>query len=216
MGASSSQATVGSTTVDVLHAFRDDGPIAVTVAPAVARLPVPPIAAVPLGVVALIAGLAVDGRATGTASILGVGAFVVLLAAGAARPPRRRLQWIVSPALRAGEYGLVALLGWRAGGGALPAAYLLQCAIAFHHYDTVYRLRQQVPGAPDALRLAGLGWDGRMVLLLVAALAGVFAPVAVALATWCAVLFVGDSVTQWLRTAGGSPDAGGAPEDDDD
>lgn len=201
----------------MLHAYRDDGPVAETLAPAVARLPLPALLAVPAGAVALLVGLVIDGSATGLTSVLGVGMFVVLLSAGAARPPRRRLQWIVSPTLRAGEYGLIALLGWRAGGAALPVAYALQCAIAFHHYDTVYRLRQQVPGAPDRLRLLGLGWDGRMVLVMVAAMSGVFVPVALALAVWCAVLFVSDSVAHWLRgTAAVAHDSGVAPEDDED
>jgi hypothetical protein len=201
---------------DVLHAYRDDGPVAETLGPALGRVPVPPLLWVVAGAGALVAGLLVDGRATGLGSVLGVGVFVVALSAVGGRPPKRRLQWLVSPALRAGEYGLIALLGWRAGGAALPIAFALQCAVAFHHYDTVYRLRQQVPGASDRLRLLGLGWEGRMIVLLVAAMAGAFAVAAAVLAVWCAVLFVSDSVAHWVRATGAVALGADVPAEDDE
>lgn len=116
------------------------------------------------------------------------------------RPPgRHKLAWLVPAALRAGEYCLITWLGWRAGTGSLPVTFLLLAALAFHHYDIVYRLRHQGIGPPRWVALAGLGWEGRLVVLLAAWIAGVYVPVALALATWCIAFFVTESVTSWVR-----------------
>jgi hypothetical protein len=202
--------------MDVIQAYRDDGPLAELLGPVVARLPVAPLPAITAGAAALVVGVALDGTTTGWPTVLGVAGFVVALTGGLVRPPRRRLQWVVSPLLRAGEYGLLVILGWRAGGAGAVVAFGLQCALAFHHYDTVYRLRQGIAGAPAALQRLGLGWDGRMLLVLGASLLGVFAPVAVVLAVWCALLFVTDSVGQWLRAASAVAVEQDAAEDDED
>ena len=184
-----------------LQEYRDDGPIAETLAPAAAALPIPPVLATPLGVLFLALGAVVDGRATGIASIVGAALFVVLASAGAVKPAKRRIQWLTPPLLRAAEYGLLGLLGWRAGVGALPQTYALLAAVAFHHYDVVYRLRHQKVAPQAWVGRAGLGWDGRLALMITASVAGVFEPAAVVLAIWCGALFVVESVASWVRLA---------------
>ncbi len=74
-------------------------------------------------------------------------------------------------------------------------------AVAFHHYDTLYRaLGGSSP--PRWLVLAGLGWDGRTVLVLVAA--GLGAAALAGLLAWGAVglglLFVLVASVQWVRS----------------
>ncbi len=78
------------------------------------------------------------------------------------------LRWLIPPGLRVAEFAGVTALAASAGPEALPAAYALLCASAFHHYDVVYRLRQRDEEPPTWLTAVGLGWDGR--LLAVAAL----------------------------------------------
>lgn len=187
--------------MEPMQHYRDDGPIVETLGPATAALPVPPILATPLGVLFLAAGVVLDGRTTGWLSIGGVVIFVLLASKGAVKPPKRRIQWLTPPLLRAAEYGFLAFMGWRIGVGVLPATYGLLAAIAFHHYDVVYRIRhQRIPPPPWVFRV-GLGWDGRMLLMLTAALARVYEGAAVALAVWCGTLFLLESVASWVRIA---------------
>jgi hypothetical protein len=126
----------------------------------------------------------------------------------------RRLAWLLPAAVRAGEYGLVLWLGWRAD--ALPSAFALLAALAYRHYDLVYRMRYQRVPPPAWLSVAGLGWDGRAMVLAAAALAGVYGPVATALAAWCAVLFVGESAAGWVRAARDPATVAAAVADDEE
>ena len=64
------------------------------------------------------------------------------------RPLKGALDWLVPPLFRAAEYGTVLVLAAKADvNGALPAAFGLVAAVAYHHYDTVYRIRGNA-GAP--------------------------------------------------------------------
>ncbi|MFG3019226.1 DUF5941 domain-containing protein [Streptomyces sp. NPDC048254] len=101
-----------------------------------------------------------------------VGAVVYALASGQAlaRPLKGALDWLVPPLFRAAEYGTVLVLAGKSGvNGTLPAAFGLVAAVAYHHYDTVYRIRGGA-GAPPAwlVRAAG-GQEGRTLLVTVVA-----------------------------------------------
>ncbi|MGW4907048.1 DUF5941 domain-containing protein [Streptomyces sp. NPDC004270] len=101
-----------------------------------------------------------------------VGAVVYALASGQAlaRPLKGALDWLVPPLFRAAEYGTVLVLASKSGvNGTLPAAFGLVAAVAYHHYDTVYRIRGGA-GAPPAwlVRAAG-GQEGRTLLVTVVA-----------------------------------------------
>ncbi len=69
------------------------------------------------------------------------------------RPPPHRPPRLARPPLfRAAEYGTVLVLAADAEvNGALPAAYGLVSAVAYHHYDTVYRIRGDAGAPPRAL-----------------------------------------------------------------
>jgi uncharacterized protein DUF5941 len=81
--------------------------------------------------------------------------------------------------------------------------YALIGALAYHHYDTVYRTRQRLWPARWVFA-AGLGWDGRMLVAAVAALAGVLPVVFAVLCVYLALLFGVESVYTWTRTGRGS------------
>ncbi|MGW2959008.1 DUF5941 domain-containing protein [Streptomyces sp. NPDC001220] len=100
------------------------------------------------------------------------GAVVYALASGQAlaRPLKGALDWLVPPLFRAAEYGTVLVLAGKSGvNGTLPAAFGLVAAVAYHHYDTVYRIRGNA-GAPPAWLVRAIGGqEGRTLLVTVVA-----------------------------------------------
>ncbi|MEU2623707.1 DUF5941 domain-containing protein [Streptomyces sp. NPDC007157] len=100
------------------------------------------------------------------------GAVVYALASGQAlaRPLKGALDWLVPPLFRAAEYGTVLVLASKSGvNGTLPAAFGLVAAVAYHHYDTVYRIRGDA-GAPPAWLVRAIGGqEGRTLLVTVVA-----------------------------------------------
>jgi Family of unknown function (DUF5941) len=186
---------------ELLTHYRDDGPLSETFRRA-GPLRVPSLAITAVGTVAVAAGLAVDGgRGTGAASLVGIAAFVLLGMLGGAGRQHPRVQWLVPPMLRAGEYVIVATLAWRTGHAEIWLAYALLAMVAFHHYDVVYRLRHQ-HAAPSALvsRLCG-GWEVRVLVVTVAAVLGVLAPALIVLTVWCGALYVSESMRSWVVLA---------------
>ncbi|MEU9386327.1 DUF5941 domain-containing protein, partial [Streptomyces sp. NPDC048279] len=87
-----------------------------------------------------------------------------------ARPLKGALDWLVPPLFRAAEYGTVLVLAGKSGvNGTLPAAFGLVAAVAYHHYDTVYRIRGDA-GAPPAWLVRAIGGqEGRTLLVTVVA-----------------------------------------------
>ena len=83
------------------------------------------------------------------------------LFADASHPLRGRYGWAAPSILRLIELGCIALVAF-----GNPWAYLLLFAVAFHHYDTMYR---SLGGSefPRSFTERGLGFDGRLVLVLV-------------------------------------------------
>ncbi|MFC9956525.1 DUF5941 domain-containing protein [Streptomyces nigra] len=127
-----------------------------------------------------------------------------------ARPLKGALDWLVPPVFRAAEYCTVLVLAAQADvNGALPAAFGLVAAVAYHHYDTVYRIRGGA-GAPPAwlVRTIG-GHEGRtlLVTLLAAVLtASQFTVALTALAVAVAVVVLVESIRFWVTAhKGGAP-----------
>ncbi len=131
-------------------------------------------------------------------------AVIYVLNAGAAltRPLKGPLDWLIPPLFRAAEYGTVLLLAAKAEvNGALPAAFGLVAAVAYHHYDTVYRIRGDADAPPRWLVRAIGGHDGRT--LLVTVLAALLAPTEftvalTALAVAVALLVLLESIRFWV------------------
>jgi phosphatidylglycerophosphate synthase len=140
------------------------------------------------------------------------GAVVYTVAAGQAvyRPLKGALDWLVPPVFRAAEYGTVLVLAAHADvNGALPAAFGLVGAVAYHHYDTVYRIRGDA-GAPPAWLVRAIGGhEGRtlLVTVLAAALtASQFKVALTVLAVAVALVVLVESIRFWV-----SAHQGGAP-----
>ncbi|MFJ4682126.1 DUF5941 domain-containing protein [Streptomyces sp. NPDC088789] len=184
----------------------DSGPLAEALKRFAPPVPAPVAAAVGGGVLVICAALWGAGWATAGAAVL----YVLLSAAAIARPLKGALDWLVPPFFRAAEYGTVLILAAESEvNGALPAAFGLVAAVAYHHYDTVYRIRGNA-GAPPAwlVRAAG-GHDGRtlLVALLAALLTGAqFAVALTVLAVALALLVLAESVRFWVAShLGGAP-----------
>jgi hypothetical protein len=117
------------------------------------------------------------------------------------QPLARAFGWAWPVGMRVVELGIV----WVVAALIVPAqgAWLFAWVfvVAFHHYDTLYRALGG--SAPSRwLVMAGLGWDGRTILVLVAALLG--AGALAGLLSWGSVLlgilFVVVASVQWVRS----------------
>ncbi|MGA5444651.1 DUF5941 domain-containing protein [Streptomyces griseoincarnatus] len=165
-------------------------------------------AAAALGAV-LVTGSALVWGA-GWQTVLAAVAYVICSAAAVGRPLTGRLDWLVPPLFRAAEYGTVLVLAADAEvNGALPAAYGLVSAVAYHHYDTVYRIRGDAGAPPRPLVRAIGGHEGRT--LAVAVLAAVltasgFTVALTALAVAVALVVLAESIRFWVAAhRGGAP-----------
>ena len=186
--------------MSLLDLYRDDGPLARALGIAGRRVPVPPallqvIGAVPIAVLMIVKGGATSDAALGAA----IAAFVVLAGLASGRPHRDRLRWAAPPILRLVEYGTTLFVGAAAGASSQPAAFAVICAVAFRHYDLVYRFRHQGLTPPAWIALFGLGWDGRLILGWVLLALGALPAGYFVLAALFAAVFVGESVASWLR-----------------
>ncbi len=136
---------------------------------------------------------------------VGVAVCSALLAGAAvARPLKGALDWLVPPFFRAGEYVTILVLAARADvPGALPAAFGLVAAVAYHHYDTVYRIRGGTGAPPRWLVRATGGHEGR--ILVITVLAAALSPegftiALTALAVVLALLVLVESIRFWVSS----------------
>lgn len=165
--------------------------------------------------VALLGGAAVVGTVAltgfgGPWAVLAALLYVLTSALAVARPLGGSLDWLVPPFFRAAEYGTVLALAAHAGvNGALPAAYGLVAAVAYHHYDTVYRIRGNAGAPPPWLVRAIGGHEGRtLAVVVLAALltASQFTVALTVLAVAVALLVLVESIRFWVAAhRGGAP-----------
>ncbi|WP_282701456.1 DUF5941 domain-containing protein [Streptomyces sp. CC219B] len=156
---------------------------------------------------ALLGGLAVVATAALTESgspwpVLAALFYAVTSGLAVARPLKGALDWLVPPFFRAAEYGTVLALAANAGvNGALPAAFGLVAAVAYHHYDTVYRIRGNAGAPPHWLVRAIGGHEGRTLAVTVLAVlftAAQFKVALTALAVAVALLVLVESIRFWV------------------
>ncbi|MEV7199639.1 DUF5941 domain-containing protein [Streptomyces griseoluteus] len=181
----------------------DSGPLAGAPARVLKRglpgLAVPAVAF--LGGAAVVACSALTGFG-GWLPVVGAGVYVLTSALATARPLKGSLDWLVPPFFRAAEYGTVLALAARADvHGALPAAFGLVAAVAYHHYDTVYRIRGDA-GAPPAWLVRAIGGqEGRTLLVTVLAAlltASQFTVALTVIAVCVALLVLVESIRFWV------------------
>ncbi|MET8695882.1 DUF5941 domain-containing protein [Streptomyces bauhiniae] len=181
----------------------DTGPLAGALARVLKRglpgLAVPAVAL--LGGAAVVACSALTGFG-GWLPVVGALVYVLTSALATARPLKGSLDWLVPPFFRAAEYGTVLALAARADvHGALPAAFGLVAAVAYHHYDTVYRIRGDA-GAPPAWLVRAIGGqEGRTLLVTVLAAlltASQFTVALTVIAVCVALLVLVESIRFWV------------------
>lgn len=103
-------------------------------------------------------------------TLIGAAVYAIFAGLAVAGPLKGPLDWLVPPVFRAAEYVTILALAARSDApGALPAAFGLVAAVAYHHYDTVYRIRGGTGAPPHWLvRMIG-GHEGRVLAVTVAA-----------------------------------------------
>jgi hypothetical protein len=185
---------------DPIPVYRDDGPLALALGRAlgpVVKLP-PPLLIV-LGLVPLVAVIAIGGPGTSLGVAGAVLAWVgLVLGIASGTPPRPAIRWAEPPLMRATEYTALIWIAALEGPDAYPAAFALLAALTFRHYDLVYRLRHRgVVPARWVSRLSG-GWDGRLIVAFVLLAAGALPTGYFVAAGVLGVAFVGEAVYGWL------------------
>ncbi|MGW4497931.1 DUF5941 domain-containing protein [Micromonospora sp. NPDC004336] len=185
-------------TVDAtLH--RDDGPLArlLPVVRPVGPLTLAVLAALGPAALLVAALVATDGAgADGLRWAVPVALLVLLaggLGAGAAH--NGPLDWLVPAALRAGEY-LFAIAVGVVGDGPPWLVFGYVFVLTLHHYDLTARLEKRQSAPP--LHGATLGWEGRSVLLALAAIVGIAGIGMATLGTYLLVVFVGSVALAWV------------------
>jgi phosphatidylglycerophosphate synthase len=144
--------------------------------------------------------LRVDLVRAGPAAAWLLVATALVLGAGLAARARHDgpLDWLVPAALRAAEYLMVVAVGLVCSVPP-PVVYLLLFVLALRHYDLTARMEKGAPGGSAAR--ARLGWDGRVVLLVLAALTGFATVGALLLAVGVGGTFMVRAVVDW-KTGG--------------
>ncbi|GGS90889.1 hypothetical protein GCM10010156_56510 [Planobispora rosea] len=189
-------------------AYRDDGPASRMMGRPVSGQ-LPPLPPVLVGVFVAGVLLALGGAGTDGLTAFAPAVALLLAGPGSSHPHGGRLDWLVPPILRLAEYGFTAAAGFAHG---VPPwlVFTLLGALAFHHYDVVYRVRQRLY-PPTWLAVAGLGWDGRTLLLSLGGLTGQMTLLFALLAIYLWVLFGWESLTCWLATSRPETDSVGLP-----
>ncbi|OEV03958.1 transferase [Streptomyces oceani] len=120
--------------------------------------------------VVLVLGAALTAPVGSWWPVLGAFGYAVFATLAVAAPLTGPLDWLLPPLFRIGEYGTLLVLAARSEvNGALPAAFGLVAAVAYHHYDTVYRIRGGTGAPPHWLVRAIGGHEGRTLLVAAAA-----------------------------------------------
>ncbi|MFE2984452.1 DUF5941 domain-containing protein [Streptomyces sp. NPDC059262] len=134
--------------------------------------------------------------------VLGAAVYALTSAAAVSRPLKGPLDWLVPPVFRAAEYGTILLIAAKADvNGALPAAFGLVAAVAYHHYDTVYRIRGGTGAPPHWLVRAIGGHEGRTLVVTVIAVLLTetgFTVALTALAGFVALVVLAESIRFWV------------------
>ena len=175
-----------------LRGYRGDGRIAVWIGKWVeGKVPPFPPLVVGLLVTGVLAGL---GLRNLPGILLLTPVEAMLLAAFASwHPHDGRSDWLIPPLLQAGEYVFLAEIGFV--GRVWPAmTFAVVAAVGLRHLDLAYRVRGSLANGIDR---RGLGWEGRMIIVGIAAVIGIAPLVYTALAFYLWYRLARDWVTGW-------------------
>jgi Family of unknown function (DUF5941) len=184
-----------------LLVYRDDGPIAHALGAAAGRaIALPPLVLLIIAALPLAVAIVVDGTGASDAVAAAVTAWLVLVGGiSSGRPHTDRVRWMVPPVLRAAEYSALIWYAALAGAEHEGAAFALLGAIAFRHYDLVYRLRHMAKTPPAWVNQLSGGWDGRLIVMCALLLAGALPAAYYVVAAVLGVVFVAESAQAWSR-----------------
>jgi hypothetical protein len=131
---------------------------------------------------------------------------MLLASFGSWHPHGGRGDWLVPPLIQTAEYLFLAEVGF-AFHQWPPMTFALVAASGFRHLDLAYRARG---GLASGIDRRGLGWEGRMIVVGIAAATGGLVVVYPALTLYLWWLNLRDWSVGWARWAGGAPMADGA------
>ncbi|QNE73669.1 CDP-alcohol phosphatidyltransferase family protein [Streptomyces finlayi] len=139
-------------------------------------------------------------------SVAAAALYAVLSGIAVSRPLKGALDWLVPPVFRAAEYVTVLVLAARSDvPHAVPAAFGLVSAVAYHHYDTVYRIRGGTGAPPQWLVRTIGGHEGRTVVVAVFAAVlthtSGFTTALTALAVAVALVVLVESIRFWVSSS---------------
>lgn len=195
--------------------YRDDGPLARVLGRLLGNAAGWPVVLIALGMLPGIVAIVVKGAGASQGLAGACVAWLIFLGGiSSGRPHDDRLRWAVPSLLRAAEYGAVLWLATIAGSSSQPAAFALLGVVAFRQYDLVYRLRYRGATPPAWVSLVTLGWDGRLVLVLVLLVAGGLPAGLYIAAGVFAVVLVGESIASWTSSL--RVDAGSYEDEEDE
>jgi hypothetical protein len=194
--------------------YRDDGPAAHALGRALAGR-VPAVLTLIVGLAPLIAAVAIEGGDASNGLVAAVIAWLILCgAASSGTLPLEHRRWTLPVLVRGGEYITLVWIGAIAGSDTYPPTYALLAALAYRHYDLVYRLRHRAEVPPRWLNLLALGWEGRLVLAYVLLVTGALPTGFFVWAALLAVVEIGETVAAWRAFGRGRRPA--LYEDDED
>ena len=184
----------------VLAAYRGDGALSGWIGALVdGRLPPLPPLLVGLLVTGVLTALGL-GNLPGILVLTPVEA-MMLAALGSRHPHDGPLDWLVPALLLAGEGVFLAALGLARH--VIPwVVFTLLAAVVVRHVDLACRARAGRGIPADVL---GLGWEGRMLVAGVAAVAGIVPLAYAALSGYLWLLFIWDFLSDWLAPADRGP-----------
>lgn len=184
-----------------LQVYRDDGPVCRALGE-LARGQLWPLPGAIIALAATAVLLAAGVGAETTPALFAPVVALLLTGPASTHSHEGRMDWLVPPIIRGIEYGYLTVLGFAQGVSA-PLVHVLIAVLAFHHYDTVYRTRQGLR-PPEWIFRAGLGWEGRMLIVAFTGLSGLLPFAYAALAAYLGLLFASESVRTWAGTGRGS------------
>jgi hypothetical protein len=187
--------------VNQLRCYRDDGPLV----EALSRALPDRASCLPWTAVALLPTFAVLTAPQGSTGLWLCSAVLAAALASACcfdSPHQGRLDWLAPPLLRLSEYSALIALTVSAAPEWMPACYALLAAVAYHHYDIVYRLRDRRQKPNETVRRVGLGWDGRLFVAGAAEAAGLLGPVLAGAAGALLAFYVVEGARAWRRAPG--------------
>jgi|SRR5262245_29942176 len=186
-----------------LELYIDAGPLARDIGYALGRVRLPEIPLVLAAGALLGVALARLDGSLGSRQVLfaTVGAVVVITGLCWSGPVRGRFGWLLPALVRVMEYAFVARTTAVIAADLEWLAYGYLVVIAFHHTDSVARMRHLGRGPARWVYTAGLGYDGRMLVLAALAVTGTEAyrhglPIVVAL---LAVVYLTECTICWIR-----------------